>query len=110
MNFERRGLHARDGSGQNTNFNPASLFPQLPIVNNGGFPQVTMTGYTGMFYDTGKGYPFPQYDIEIVDNFTKVRGRHTFKVGVDGLATRIAHAKAVVVNRCSREPCRWLHV
>ena len=44
---------------------------------------MAMTGYTGMFYDTGKGYPFPQYDIEIVDNFTKVNGRHTFKFGVD---------------------------
>ena len=33
---------------------------------------MTMTGYTGMFYDYGKGYPFPEYDIEIIDNFTKV--------------------------------------
>ena len=44
---------------------------------------MTMTGYTGMFNDSGKGYPFPEYDIEIVDNFTKVHGRHTFKFGIN---------------------------
>ncbi|HYL35072.1 MAG TPA: TonB-dependent receptor, partial [Bryobacteraceae bacterium] len=70
-------------NGQNTDFNPASLFPQLPIRDNGGLPTMTMTGYTGMFSDAGKGYPFPKYDIEISDNFTKVHGRHTFKFGVD---------------------------
>ena len=42
-----------------------------------------MTGYTGMFYDYGKGYPFPEYDIEFIDNFTKIAGRHTFKFGAD---------------------------
>ena len=42
-----------------------------------------MTGYTGMFYDYGKGYGFPEYDIEFIDNFTKVAGRHTFKFGAD---------------------------
>ena len=42
---------------------------------------MSMTGYTGMFYDYGKGYPFPEYDIEYSDNFTKVAGRHTFKIG-----------------------------
>ena len=44
---------------------------------------MSMTGYTGMFYDYGKGYPFPEYDIELIDNFTKVAGRHTFKFGAD---------------------------
>ena len=63
-------LHAPNHNGQNTDFNPASLFPQLPIVDDGGLPTTTMTGYTGMFTDAGKGYPYPQYDIEIVDNFT----------------------------------------
>ena len=36
-----------------------------------------------MFYDYGKGYAFPEYDIELIDNFTKVAGRHTFKFGGD---------------------------
>ena len=76
-------VHAPNHNGQNSSFNPASLFPQLPILDNGGLPIMTMTGYTGMFTDYGKGYPYPEYDIEIVDNFTKVHGRHTFKFGVD---------------------------
>ena len=42
---------------------------------------MTMPGYTGMFYDYGKGYAFPEYDIEFADNFTKIDGRHTFKSG-----------------------------
>jgi len=76
-------VHASDRTGQNTSFNPASLFPQLPIVNNGGLPTMSITGYNGMFSDYGLGYPFPEYDIEISDNFTKVHGRHTFKFGID---------------------------
>jgi hypothetical protein len=76
-------VHSPNHNGQNSSFNPATLFPQLPIVDNGGLPQMTMTGYNGMFTDYGKGYPYPEYDIELVDNFTKVHGRHTFKFGVD---------------------------
>ncbi len=76
-------VHASVRTGQNTDFKPWSLFPQLPVSDNGGLPTMSMTGYTGMFYDYGKGYPFPEYDIEIVDNFTKVLGRHTFKLGAD---------------------------
>jgi hypothetical protein len=44
---------------------------------------MTMSGYTGMFSDVGKGYPHPQYDIELNDNFTKVHGRHTLKFGMN---------------------------
>jgi hypothetical protein len=76
-------VHASVRTGQNTDFKPWSLFPQIPVSDNGGLPTMSMTGYTGMFYDYGKGYPFPEYDIEIVDNFTKIHGRHTFKFGGD---------------------------
>ena len=58
-------VHSPNHNGQNSSFNPASLFPQLPIVDNGGLPSMTMTGYTGMFTDYGKGYPYPEYDIEL---------------------------------------------
>lgn len=74
-------VHASVRTGQNTDFQPWSLFPQLPVSDNGGLPTMTMSGYTGMFYDYGKGYPFPEYDIEFSDNFTKVAGRHTWKFG-----------------------------
>ena len=74
-------VHASVRTGQNTDFKPWSLFPQLPVSDNGGLPTMSMSGYTGMFYDYGKGYAFPEYDIEFSDNLTKIHGRHTFKFG-----------------------------
>jgi hypothetical protein len=74
-------VHSSVRTGQNTDFKPWSLFPQLPVSDNGGLPTMSMSGYTGMFYDYGKGYPFPEYDIEFSDNFTKIAGRHTLKFG-----------------------------
>lgn len=76
-------VHASVRTGQNVDFKPWSLFPQLPVSDNGGLPTMSISGYTGMFYDYGKGYPFPEYDIELQDNFTKVVGRHTLKFGAD---------------------------
>jgi len=76
-------VHASVRTGTNTDFKPWSLFPQLPVSDNGGLPTTSMSGYNGMFYDYGKGYPFPEYDIELMDNFTKIAGRHTLKMGVD---------------------------
>jgi hypothetical protein len=72
-------VHSSVRTGQNTDFRTTDLFPQLPLADNGGLPQTSTSGYTGMFYDYGKGYAFPEYDIEFVDNFTKVAGRHTSK-------------------------------
>ena len=40
-----------------------------------------MTGYTGMFYDYGKGYYGHGFDFEYTDNITWVKNRHTFKFG-----------------------------
>ena len=76
-------VHASVRTGQNTDFKPWSLFPQLPQSDNGGLPTMSVSGYTGMFYDYGKGYPFPEYDVEFADNFTKTAGRHTFKLGAN---------------------------
>jgi hypothetical protein len=70
-------------TGQNTNFNPQSLFPQLPVFNNGGLPTMNVSGYTGMWTDRGLGYQYPQYTIQISDNFSHVQGRHTVKFGFD---------------------------
>ncbi len=76
-------VHASQRSGQNTNIAPQTFFPQSPIVNNGGLPQMSVSGYSGMPYDYGKGYRFPEYDIQFSDNFTKIKGRHTLKFGAD---------------------------
>jgi len=93
-------VHASVRTGQNTDFQPWSLFPQLPVSDNGGLPTMTMTGYTGMFYDYGKGYPFPEYDIEFSDNFTKVAGRHTWRFGAIETDTRTTLNRAA--PRCPR--------
>jgi hypothetical protein len=70
-------------SGVNLDFDPRSLFPQLPVSPNRGLPTFTMTGYSGMFHDIGLGFYNHTFDLEGVDNLTWVRGRHTFKAGVD---------------------------
>jgi hypothetical protein len=36
-------VHASVRTGQNTDFKPWSLFPQLPVSDNGGLPTMTMT-------------------------------------------------------------------
>jgi hypothetical protein len=76
-------------AGQNQDFNPSSLFPQLTPANNRGLPQMSITGYSGMWYDYGNGPRSHGVDIEFTDNFTHVRGRHTFKFGADEAGTKI---------------------
>ena len=70
-------------SGQNLDFDPHTLFPQLPQSPNRGLPAMSIAGYTGMFTDIGLGFYNHTFDLEYVDNFTLVKGRHTIKVGAD---------------------------
>jgi len=70
-------------SGQNLNFDPRSLFPQLTPSPNRGLPTMNILGYTGMFHDYGKGYYGQEPDVEYTDNLTYVKGKHTFKFGAD---------------------------
>ena len=67
--------------GQNASFDPTTLFPTLygPFVI-GGLPTVNLTGFTGIG-DTGGSGHSPIVTQQILDNFTFVRGRHTFKFG-----------------------------
>ncbi len=67
--------------GMNQDFDPTTLFPQLTKSTNRGLPKMTMSGYTGMFYDYGTGYWGHAFDMEWADNITWVRNRHTFKFG-----------------------------
>ncbi|MEX2261812.1 MAG: TonB-dependent receptor [Bryobacteraceae bacterium] len=75
--------HASIRIGQNKDFNPASLFPQLyqplPI---GGLPNVSIFGFSGIG-DSGGSDRAPQITQELTDNFSFIRGSHTFKTGVD---------------------------
>ncbi|TAM83530.1 MAG: hypothetical protein EPN47_05310 [Acidobacteria bacterium] len=71
-------------AGQNLNFKPWTLFPQLPPSENGGLPNMnSMLGYTGMWHDVGNFLPSVVPIIEFTDNFTYIRGSHTFKAGFD---------------------------
>ncbi|HKT10954.1 MAG TPA: carboxypeptidase-like regulatory domain-containing protein [Terriglobia bacterium] len=70
-------------SGVNLGFDPRSLFPGLTASPNRGLPTMTISGYTGMFHDYGKGYYGQEPDLEYTDNFTYVKGKHTFKFGAD---------------------------
>lgn len=82
--------------GQNTNFDPLSLFPSLygplPI---GGLPNVAFNGVYGRIYDSGGADRSPQLNQQLTDNFSFVRGRHTFKTGVDMAFSRISSNPAV---------------
>ncbi len=69
-------------SGQNLNFDPRSIFPQLTTSPNRGLPTINMTGYSNIT-DLGKGAYGYAPDIGITDNFTHVYGRHTLKAGAD---------------------------
>ena len=69
--------------GQNTDFNPATLFPTLysplPV---GGLPTLNVTGFQAIS-DTGgsqRGYGMTK---QVTDNLTFVRGNHAFKTGAD---------------------------
>ena len=69
-------------TGQNLNFDPVQLFAQQPESEQRGIPKVNLKGYNGMG-DYGRGFYFHAPDVEIVENLTRVRGRHTLKAGVD---------------------------
>jgi hypothetical protein len=76
--------------GQNTDFNPASIFPTLyqplPI---GGLPNVSIAGFASIG-DSGGSPRGIQPTRQITDNFTFIQGKHTFKAGVDVAFNRVA--------------------
>ncbi len=77
------GNYATKFAGQNQDVNPQTLFPQMPTTFYRGLTTMTMSGYTGMFYDYGTGYYTPRYNAEFNDNFTHVLNRHTIEAGFD---------------------------
>ncbi|MBB5057911.1 hypothetical protein HDF16_002617 [Granulicella aggregans] len=68
--------------GQNANFDPTSLFPGLygPFAI-GGLPTVGFNGLYDSVGDTGGSGYSPETTQQILDNFTLVHGKHTFKFG-----------------------------
>lgn len=86
--------------GQNTSFDPSTLFPGLygPFAI-GGLPTVSITGYTGIGDTGGTGYS-PETIQQVLDNFTLVRGHHTIKVGAavdfDSIAIKSGTSSSVL--------------
>jgi hypothetical protein len=82
--FRLGGLyHGSIRQGQNTDFNPRELFPELYTgVPYGGLPTVNVSGYVTIG-DYGGFDRAPQYITQYIDNLTLVRGRHTIKTGFD---------------------------
>jgi len=80
--------HESIRSGQNSSFNPYTLFPQLTPSNNRGLPSMTMTGYSTVS-DIGQANFTREYDIEITDDFTHVMGRHSLQAGFDETGFKI---------------------
>ncbi len=83
--------HASIRIGQNTTFNPQSLFPSLygplPI---GGLPTATFNGSYSNITDSGGSDRAPEITRQITDNFSFIRGKHTFKTGLDWGLSSIA--------------------
>lgn len=73
----------RNKIGQNTGFQPWSIFPGMPpsASPDGGLPTVSLSGYRG-FADQGIARGI-QNTVDWVDNLTLVHGRHTIKAGFE---------------------------
>jgi hypothetical protein len=83
--------HASIRIGQNTDFNPQSLFPSLygPLPL-GGLPTATFNGAYNNIGDSGGSDRAPEITRQITDNFSFIRGKHTFKTGLDFANSSIA--------------------
>ena len=78
--------YATKFSGLNQDFDPRSLFPQMPETLFRGLPQMNVTGYGNggiLLHDYGSGEFTPRWDWEFTDNFTHTHGKHTLAFGID---------------------------
>jgi hypothetical protein len=82
--FRLGGLyHGSIRQGQNTDFNPRDIFPDLYSgLPYGGLPTINITSHVSIG-DYGGFDRAPQYVTQYIDNLTLVRGRHTIKTGFD---------------------------
>ncbi|WP_260706751.1 TonB-dependent receptor [Edaphobacter flagellatus] len=88
--------------GQNTGFDPSTLFPSLyGPFSVGGLPNVSMTGLAGLGDYGGSGHS-PETVQQLTDNFTWSKGAHTFKAGAninfDSIAIKAGTSANVLGN------------
>lgn len=69
--------------GQNGNFDPRSLFPQLPTSTNHGLPTMNMQGYRSIHDYGSLAVNANSVTWGLTDSLTQVLGQHTIKAGVD---------------------------
>jgi len=82
--------HASVRLGQNLDFDPGTIIPNLfTPVPVGGLPTISISGITGIS-DYGGSERAPQITIQWIENYTFIRGNHTFKTGADFAFMRVA--------------------
>jgi hypothetical protein len=75
--------HGSIRQGQNLDFDPMKLFPELyGGYSFGGLPTVNIASHLTIG-DYGGFERSPQYTAQYVDNLTHVAGKHTIKAGID---------------------------
>jgi hypothetical protein len=76
--------HGFFGAGQNSEFDPKKLFPDLygPLPY-GGLPRIDISNHIVIGDRGGTAFRGSQFTTQYIENFTHVRGRHTFKAGFD---------------------------
>jgi len=88
-------FHVRDTYGTNQDFDPSTLFPDLfTPLPAGGLPSMAINGHVGIG-DYGGGTT-RYYTTQLVDNFTHIRGRHTWKTGIDYATERVSRPPFVL--------------
>ena len=59
-----------------------NIIPQLP--QGAGYPRMTITGYFNLGFTSNGPQPRKDQTYQITDNFSWVKGKHSFKFGYDG--------------------------
>jgi hypothetical protein len=74
--------HASARRGENQDYNPLALFPQLYPVAYGGVPYMQIGNHVSIG-DYGGSDRAPQLTPQYIDNFNLIRGKHSIKAGFD---------------------------
>jgi hypothetical protein len=59
-----------------------NIFPQIP--QGAGYPRMTVTGYFNLGFTSNGPQPRKDQTYQLTDNFSWIKGRHSFKMGYDG--------------------------
>lgn len=89
--------HASVRQGQNTGFDPSTLFNGLFPHAVGGLPTLSISGLTAIA-DRGGSSPNPQIVEAIGDTYSWVKGRHELKAGADMNYNRVKTNASVAAS------------